>query len=292
MSREVWRSASTSRVRQSELLADLVVGRLPAERVAQAVGDPDQLVGLVADMDRQPDRPRLVADRAQHGLTDPPGRIGRELEAAAVVELGDRPHQADVALLDQVQKRHPAALVLLRDRDHQAQVRLGHPAPRGVRAAFDLLGQLDLLLFGEQGCRGRSRAGRRRGRRRPPRWTRMPAVDALQDPFPKGRRRGRRGLLRDRPGRRRQRRQATRRRMGWNCMHLSLPLGRLGKPWPQIAGAPRKVVSRPNQEVRQMKIACVLGPMFEDSSSRTPMTRSVPPASAMTDLPALLLDGF
>ncbi len=74
------------------------------------------------------------------------------LEAAPVVELGDRPHQAHVALLDQVQKRHPAALVLLGDRDDQPEVGLRHPEPRRLRSLLDRLGQLDLLLLGEQGA--------------------------------------------------------------------------------------------------------------------------------------------
>ena len=69
-----------------------------------------------------------------------------------MVELGDRPHQTHVSLLDQVQQRHPAALVLLGDRDDQAQVGLRHPEPRRVRPLLDRLGQLDLLLLGEQGA--------------------------------------------------------------------------------------------------------------------------------------------
>jgi len=138
--------------RQPKLLPDLLVGRLAPKRVTEVVGDADELVRLIADVDRKPDRARLVADRAEHGLADPPCGVGRELEPAAVVELGHGAHQAHVALLDQVQQRHPAALVLLGDRDHQAQVGLGHPLPGGLRAGFDLLGQLDLLLFGQQGA--------------------------------------------------------------------------------------------------------------------------------------------
>ena len=67
-----------------------------------------------------------------------------------MVELGDRPHQAHVALLDQVQQRHPAALVLLGDGDDQAQVGLRHPVAGGLGAGLDLLGELDLLLLSQQ----------------------------------------------------------------------------------------------------------------------------------------------
>src|SRR5207249_7777245 len=71
--------------RQPELLADLLVGRLAAERVPQLVRDADELVGLVAYLDWLPARPRLVSYGAQHGLADPPRRVGRKLEPAPVV---------------------------------------------------------------------------------------------------------------------------------------------------------------------------------------------------------------
>src|SRR5690348_8729907 len=50
---------------QPELLPDLLVRRLAAEGVADAVRDADQLVGLIADVDRKPDGAGLVADRPQ-----------------------------------------------------------------------------------------------------------------------------------------------------------------------------------------------------------------------------------
>ena len=50
--------------RESELLGNLLVGRLPAQRITEPVGHPDQLVRLVADVDGKPDRAGLVADGA------------------------------------------------------------------------------------------------------------------------------------------------------------------------------------------------------------------------------------
>src|SRR5918994_1713294 len=49
-----------------------------------------------------------VGDRAGDRLTNPPGRVGRELVAAAIFELIDRLHQADVAFLDEVQELQTA----------------------------------------------------------------------------------------------------------------------------------------------------------------------------------------
>src|ERR671917_197365 len=66
---------------------------------------------------------RLIGDRAGDRLPDPPRGVGRELVAAAVLELVDRLHQADVAFLDEVEELQPAVGVLLRDRHHQAEVR-------------------------------------------------------------------------------------------------------------------------------------------------------------------------
>src|SRR5688572_20179895 len=70
----------------------------------------------------QPDRARVVLDRAHERLTDPPHRIGRKLEAAPVVELLDRADQAEVAFLDQVGERQAQVAVVLRDRDDELEV--------------------------------------------------------------------------------------------------------------------------------------------------------------------------
>ena len=86
---------------------------------------PRHPIHVLDHVDRNPDGARLIGDRPCDRLTDPPGRIRRELEALGVVELVDRPHQAEVALLDQVEQLHAPPRVPLRDADHQAQVGLG-----------------------------------------------------------------------------------------------------------------------------------------------------------------------
>ncbi len=94
-------------------------------------------------MHRDADGARLVGDRAGDGLPDPPGGVGRELVAAAVLELVDRLHQADVAFLDQVQELQAAVGVFLGDGDHQAQVRLDHLLLGLTSLALALLNGLD-----------------------------------------------------------------------------------------------------------------------------------------------------
>src|SRR5437763_11885919 len=133
-----------------ELVADL-----PGERLAPKLGAElplrsYDLVQLLDDVDRHPDRPRLVGERPGGGLADPPGRVGRELEAFAVVELLGRTDEADRPFLDQVEERQPLVPILLGDRDHEAQVCLDHLLLRAMVAALDPLGELDLLCRGEQ----------------------------------------------------------------------------------------------------------------------------------------------
>src|SRR5215217_6319091 len=66
-----------------------------------ALGAAD-LVELLDDVDGDADRARLVGQRPGDRLADPPRRVGRELEALAVVELLRGADQAERALLDEV----------------------------------------------------------------------------------------------------------------------------------------------------------------------------------------------
>src|SRR5690606_6094036 len=121
-------------------LRELFRRRLAAELAHELARDAHHLVEALEGVHRQADRPRLVRGGARDRLADPPRGVGRELVAAAVVELLDRAHEADVALLDEVQEREAPLHVLLRDRDDEAQVRLHHLG----------LGRLDLVLGAAQ----------------------------------------------------------------------------------------------------------------------------------------------
>ena len=136
--------------RHLELLGDLVRAWLAAQPLHELPLDVHDLVQLLDHVHGDADRARLVGDRARHRLADPPRRVGRELVALAVVELLDRADQAQRALLDQVEERQPAAEVPLRDRDDEAEVRLDHLRLRDHVAALDALGEVDLLVGGEQ----------------------------------------------------------------------------------------------------------------------------------------------
>ena len=77
-------------------------------------------------MYRDTDSSCLVSNRPGDRLSDPPGRVGRELVAAAVLKLIHRFHQADVAFLNQVKELKTPVGVLFGDRDDKTQVCLDH----------------------------------------------------------------------------------------------------------------------------------------------------------------------
>ena len=140
-------------------------------------------VDRVDHVDRDPDRARLVGDRARHGLANPPGGVGRELEALAIVELLDRADQPEVALLDQVEQVQPAAHVALGDGHDEAQVGLDQRVLGVLVALLDQLREAhlvlrrqqrdpaDLLQVGANRVGGGQRSPRRRARGRPPSTT-------------------------------------------------------------------------------------------------------------------------
>src|SRR5919112_153534 len=131
-------------------LRELLARRLLAARSLETLLRPVELHAPLVDVRRDANRRGLVRDRALAGLADPPGGVGRELEALAPVELLDGAVQSDHALLDQVAELQPVALVALRDRDHETQVRVDHPLLRRRVATLDALREGDLLRRGEQ----------------------------------------------------------------------------------------------------------------------------------------------
>ncbi len=138
------------RNRQVGLVGDLLERRLAAEHGPERALRAVHLLQPLDDVDGHPDRPCLVGKRPGDRLADPPGGVGRELVAAAPVELLDGADQAERPFLDQVEERQALVAVVLGDRDDQAEVRLDHPLLRLRVAGLDLLRQLDLLGSGQE----------------------------------------------------------------------------------------------------------------------------------------------
>src|SRR5690242_15547266 len=93
---------------------------------------------------------RLLGARLKDCLANPPHRVRDELDAPRLVELSRRPHQPDVAFVDQVRERDATRLVLLRDRNDEAQVGTDKGIQRLAVAGANATPQLDLLLTAHQ----------------------------------------------------------------------------------------------------------------------------------------------
>src|SRR5262252_5124563 len=125
--------------RHAELLGKLLGRGLAADLVEHLARGAHDLVDGLDHVHGDADGARLVGDRARDRLPDPPRGIGRELVAATILEFVDRLHQADVALLDQVEELQAAVGVFLGDGDDEAQVRLHHLLLGLARLALALL---------------------------------------------------------------------------------------------------------------------------------------------------------
>src|SRR3954451_17695855 len=120
-------------------LGDFLGGGLTAKLGHELALGAADLVQLFDDVDRDADGARLVGKRTGDRLADPPRRVGRELEALAVVELLRGSDETERALLDEVQERESLVAIVLRDRDDQSQVRLHHLLLGVEVAALDAL---------------------------------------------------------------------------------------------------------------------------------------------------------
>ena len=147
----ILRISCTSCGVDAQLDGQLVVVGLLARLLEQLALGAHHLVDLLDHVHRDADVAVLVGDGPGDGLPDPPGGVRGELVALAVVELLHRADEAGVALLDEVEQVHVLGVVVLGDGDDQAQVRLDHPVLGPLVARLDALGELDLLVLGEQG---------------------------------------------------------------------------------------------------------------------------------------------
>ena len=108
--------------RQAGGFGDFLRIRLAAKFLDEFGRHGSDLTHRVDHVDRQTDRAALVGDRAGDRLANPPRGVGRELVAAGGLELVDRPHQAGIAFLDEVQEAEAPVAVTLGDRDDEPQV--------------------------------------------------------------------------------------------------------------------------------------------------------------------------
>jgi len=106
----------------TQCLAQFLVGGNAPQRLLQLVGLAVKQADAVHHVNGHADGAPLVGDCPGDGLPDPPGGIGGKAETALVLVFFHRFHQAQVALLDQVQEGDAAPDVTLGNADHQAGV--------------------------------------------------------------------------------------------------------------------------------------------------------------------------
>src|SRR5262249_20282153 len=87
--------------RQARSLGERFLRRLAPELGLETACRARQLLLAVDDVHGNANRACVIRNCPLHRLPDPPGRVGRELEAAAPVELLDGAVQPERSLLDQ-----------------------------------------------------------------------------------------------------------------------------------------------------------------------------------------------
>jgi hypothetical protein len=127
----------------------LVVGSKPSllELLALLAQVEEQLALGLGGADLH--QPPVVEDELEDVGADPEGRVGRQLDPAVRIVLPHRLHQADVALLHQVEQVLVAA-VLVGDLHHQAQVGLDELARRRRCRRARPAGRERVLLLGRE----------------------------------------------------------------------------------------------------------------------------------------------
>ena len=97
----------------------------------------------------EPDRPRLIHDRAFDRLPYPPCRVGGESKPTLRIELFQGVDQSEIAFFDKIGEREPAIKVMLGDADDEPQVVLDHFLPR-VEIASAICARVFELLRGSE----------------------------------------------------------------------------------------------------------------------------------------------
>src|SRR5690606_28481502 len=133
--------------RDTGLFGDLLgAGLTPQFSLEAGLGGPNRGEGVV-EVDRNPDRARLVGDGAGDGLENPPGGVSGELEALAPVELLDGADEAQAPFLDEVEEVDAGRVGITASvGDHETEVG-GQEGVFGLPALALGPLELDLLLL-------------------------------------------------------------------------------------------------------------------------------------------------
>src|SRR5829696_3774240 len=134
----------------SEPLCHRLIRRGPLQLSPKLVVGAGHLAHLLAHVDGNPYGAPLVSNRPLHRLTYPPRSIGGEPKAPVGVELLNRLHKTYVALLDQILEGQTTPTRLLGYRDNQPQVLLDESIAGSFVTLLGHLGEVYLLLVGQE----------------------------------------------------------------------------------------------------------------------------------------------
>src|SRR5215217_695497 len=134
----------------SEPLGHRLIRRGSCQLSRKLVVGAGHLAHLLAHVDGNPDGPPLFSNRSLYGLTYPPRSIGGEPKAPVGVELPNRLHKTDVALLDQIFEGQTTPTRLLGYRDNKPQVLLDKSLAGSLITLLGPLGEFYLLLVSQE----------------------------------------------------------------------------------------------------------------------------------------------
>src|SRR6185503_3115128 len=129
---------------------DLFVRGVASQLLEQRGGALADAVQRARAVERHAHDARLLGQRLQNGLANPPDRVRDELDALRLVEFVRGANEAEVALVDQIRERHALVLILLRDRHDEAQVGAHQLVQGFLLALADALRETDLLVAIDQ----------------------------------------------------------------------------------------------------------------------------------------------
>src|SRR5215211_4434650 len=134
----------------SEPLGHRLIRRGSIQLSPKLVVGASHLAHLLAYVGGNPDGPPLFSNRSLYSLTYPPRSIGGEPKAPVGVELPNRLHKTDVALLDQIFEGQTTPTRLLGYRDNKPQVLLDESIAGSLITLLGPLGEVYLLLVGQE----------------------------------------------------------------------------------------------------------------------------------------------
>src|SRR5829696_1027644 len=134
----------------SEPLGHLLIRRGSFQLSPKLVVGASHLAHLLTYVGGNPYGPSLVSNRPLYVLTYPPRSIGGEPKAPLGVELPNRLHKTDVALLDQILEGQTTPTRLLSYRDNKPEVLLDESLAGSLITLLGPLGEVYLLLVGQE----------------------------------------------------------------------------------------------------------------------------------------------